>query len=380
MTYPVISRSASTSSRPRLVLHLGAPKTGSTSIQKQIQETFGKRDADVYSPSFSHTPAHDLALLSFDADRWNLFTAYEAENAGLRHSSPIQWQRHIDTLRIDFLKEITHSAARTLVMSSELLWFTLSEREIANLSSMLHSHFDEIVPFIYLRNPLDYAVSFWITRIGVGEFSSDLSLGEYGARFQSYVEALRIWSKEFAGKLNVLVYEDEVRRYGGVVESFFAHLHNIVDDTSVPPFVQEIRSNPSLSWQQARVLNLLNRYYPALDESGWVNRNRGGLRDEVRAATGGRDAYVPTIAELRSFAKGILSDAAELWERYGVSSTSWLRTLSSRPTRTSSVAYTREDRQVAELVLRGRGVHPDHSHEYTLIEQLAPFERAFPID
>lgn len=135
-----------------LYMHVGMPKSGSTSIQTSLfQNPDACQAADVFYPRLNWN--HSKPILSmFGDDTKTFITAY-----GNRYHYPIS-ASDLDSIRSRFLREIKDSDCSTHVISGESLQRMTPERCRA-LREMLAPLYDRIRILAYVRHPFGWASS-----------------------------------------------------------------------------------------------------------------------------------------------------------------------------------------------------------------------------
>lgn len=186
----------------RLVIHIGLHKTGTSSIQKFLH--------------VNHEALLEKGVLYPHAGRQrNDNTKESTSHLFLAWSTVGRYAQKYDIEVSDewwiaLLDEIERVKPRSTVLSSEFFWRATDE-EIQRIQSHTKRHATEIV--LYVRNPLDLAISLYKQGVKTGEISSDLS-DHFMSRLWAYdyESTVRRWEKAFGRELvNIHIYEKAKR-------------------------------------------------------------------------------------------------------------------------------------------------------------------------
>lgn len=193
--------------KKRIYVHIGAPKTGTTSIQSWLANN---RDTlnnfDVLYPA---------SLLS-GTFRYFLLTEV------LEGKMDVAWQ--------SVIKEIAESKYSTILLSSEALWYVFSatafpREKVGLIQDWLSGHSVTII--VYLRNPGDWCISRFKQKIK-GRIKWHKSFQEFiennVTNENLYSEGLKVWADIFGrDAVSVSVY-DQVKQEGKLIEHFLSQL------------------------------------------------------------------------------------------------------------------------------------------------------------
>ena len=223
--------------KPELILHIGLPKTGTTSIQ----HVFSRNRAALLEQSvlFPNSPGKlDHSLLP---------AAVLGEKLDTRHFWPPIWEGLSPAARIarfhrEFVEEMTSIPAhvRLVVISAEHCGvFLTTKRAVETLAEMVRPYFSRIRILAYLRRQDLYAASIYNQRLKVGTLvQPGLPSGSATNLFSYNYEALiGMWAAVFGeSTILVRVFEKSSLLHGDVVDDFMAtcgiHLDIRQDDPS----------------------------------------------------------------------------------------------------------------------------------------------------
>ncbi len=158
--------------------------------------------------------------------------------------------------RSDLANEIRSSCVNNWVISSEHLQSCLtSEDEILALRSELSKYFDKIDVLLYVRNPIDTAVSAWSTRIKCGVHSQGIPkpIDRRISTVCNHKKTITNWSRAFGRKsLNVRLFHANSLLDGNIIADFVSF---ILPGQDISFLDSPQRQNESLSALGATLLN-----------------------------------------------------------------------------------------------------------------------------
>lgn len=164
----------------RCWLHIGMPKTGSTSIQVYLdKQTKGKGWKYISLGGAASTNREMHAMFGTRPEKWYWFVK--------RGESKEQIARRGEMLRQRLAKTIRATDATDIILSAEVI--SLFERgAVEALHRFLSPLFDEIRVVAYVRPPVGFMVSYFQQRVkgGVGEFDITQTRPRYRRRFRHY--------------------------------------------------------------------------------------------------------------------------------------------------------------------------------------------------
>lgn len=246
----------------KLYLHIGIPKTGTTSIQVFLAEHSRRLvDQGIYVTQLCYANNHiEFAMLPMNFERASRRRAFrrELQLRGISTEKGFEkWkQRFLKNLRNDLAKAEVLGAEKYLA-SSEFLFF-LDQSEIQKLHEMLQALFSEMFVIVFVRDQLNQVESWYSQKLknGYGGSLSDF-LESYlqpdGAL--NWFQLDTNWSKGF-GHENVVVkvYESKTD-----VRATFASACGILP-TSIPER-QGDQANPAVSKLEASLLQLARKKF-----------------------------------------------------------------------------------------------------------------------
>lgn len=285
-----------------LILHIGTEKTGTTSIQEFLA---GNRDAllrkGIFVPRSLGEPAQRrLAVIANDDDFVDGFILREglAERA-VRVRTREKWRRK-------FVAEVERSAASRWIISSEHLSSRLFRpTEMQRLHDLLTPLFSRITVLVYLRDPLDAAVSLLSTKIKCGATTPRLPAPPTDSAACDdrswpsvchHRETLERWSAAFGECLSVRLFAPDTLEGGNILRDF-RHAAQIPDD---PEYALPPRHNESLSRAGIELLARVNRRVPVFVDDA-VHGPRGDLVAWFERHLSQQVRYTPSAREVADY-------------------------------------------------------------------------------
>lgn len=242
---------------PDLFLHIGTEKTGSTAIQRFLVEQHeALTQLNVHVPQcLGHAEHWLFPLLFYADDQLDDLT----ERAGFQRFSPVQRRAALGELQAALDHELKSTTAKTWIISSEHIHSRLLFRDggMEALVAFLRERFHRVQVIIYLREPLDAALSFWSTAVRNGAPLLVLPLPQPGYWHNlcdhcSTVKRLEHW---FPGAFLLRLYLPSEWKYCDVVSDF-------IEALGLPQYLFQPadapRVNQSLSWLALHMLARLN--------------------------------------------------------------------------------------------------------------------------
>jgi hypothetical protein len=290
---------------PRLILHIGTEKTGTTALQywlRDHKEELASHGVGLPS-SLGPTNHRRLPTSCFDLDRIDDFVIRSglASDADLRHQAYSQWQA-------SFLDEAVHSDLPLWVVSSEHCSSRLTrESELHRLKALLDRLGRAVEVVLYIREPLQTAISAWSTLVLNGGVplealpEPDHPLLQDKCNHRLLVER---WQRLFPSL--------RVRLYSRRLIEDFCDLIGVSGCSEFSGEPAHDALNRSLPHAAIVQIAQLNRAYPVYTGTQ-LNPERERRIADIMAATAGLEPYRPTSIEQSSFSS-YYADSCE-WVR-----------------------------------------------------------------
>lgn len=245
----------------RACIHIGMPKTATTSIQAAFFHTRAllESDADILYPG--KQPNHSQPLYSLFCD--NPLDYDNHIRAGIRTMERISAiNAENQTL---FERQITSSSARTVFLSGESLSL-LSEAGVSRFKRWLENFFSEFRIIMVLRDPVAWASSEAQKNIlgGSGTMARVLQhppLPRFRRRLEKFCQAFG------RDSIHLIDFHSARQGAGGIAGRF-------ADYFSLPPHVRQALAtatqhhNPSMSHEATLLISALNEAVPLKKKDG----------------------------------------------------------------------------------------------------------------
>ncbi len=187
----------------RLILHIGHPKTGTTTLQKTLQASRASlADAGILHPNTGSHHNHKVLLPYLTSTQDNLDS-----NSTKVANSQKQWG--------NVIKEVTTSKPNTVILSSEGFFSGMDVNAFNNFCSHVKSLASETVVAAYLREPASLALSRAQQNI---KRSPNFTLRPK----DYYRSSLEKFKNSGLGSMNVRVFDRKKLEEGDLVDDFFA--------------------------------------------------------------------------------------------------------------------------------------------------------------
>jgi len=297
--------------KPRLVLHIGTEKTGTTSIQEFLRINAGPYlGKGVVVPTYlGHSNHSLLPVIAYGDDRHDdLSLAYGLNDPQARTA------RREQTIQL-----LQESAAQhpdhTFVISSEHLQSRLTgAEEIDRLHHLLAPIFSSIQIVLYIRKPIDTAISSLSTGIKCGKTATRIPPPS-----DPYIEILCLhrqtverWAASFGiGTIRVRIFSRQHFVDGDLLKDF-ALISGIPfdQDLTMPP-----RTNEKLGFDGLRFLGAINDQIPYIADDRF-NPLRANLVTLFETYFCESPEYVPSEEEINRYAEHYRQSDAWMRERF----------------------------------------------------------------
>lgn len=248
----------------RAILHLGAEKTGSTTIQKFLDlnsEGLGKWGV-AFCASMGRPNNRKLCLYGMDCDRLTqLHKVFGLFDQGDREA-------FVTNQKEEFRREMEGipNEIHTVIFSNEHMRSNLVfEHEVRRIQDLLLPYFDDIIILVYLRRQVDLAVSHYSSFLRAGrDRQAVLPQIDENAGFFNYLTTLNLWGKVFGQEAVQLRIFDEREFFRHDLLEDFLHCCGLPDALNFRPVDKH---NRSLRPVAQEFLRSLNRHFPNSKET-----------------------------------------------------------------------------------------------------------------
>ena len=260
-----------TTKKKRIYIHIGTPKTGTTSIQEYL----ALNDQALYEEGF-------LVPKTSRRHKGNhtLFTNYcinRSQITAISIRNGIYTKKELAKFRRDFYtnlrKEISTFPGHSVVISNEQCYGRLTEpAEIQKLKALFDGIAESIQIIVYLREQTDMLCSFYSSQVKNAKTHTIETLEQFRAsELFDYYKKLTPWEEVFGLKnVSLRIFDKEKLAGGDAISDFCTLLGMPFYDT------RPERLNETLNAKQCEYLRLANYYLPFFYE-GRVNPMRSGL-------------------------------------------------------------------------------------------------------
>lgn len=288
----------------KAILHIGAEKTGSTTLQDFIQsntETLAERDIVLLRSTGADS---DRALATFAMSE-ELQDDHTRE-LGIEESEQRARWRHAVSRTLEAEMRTLPQETRCVLMSSEHLHSRLrSEADIVDLRELLDPWFSEFLIIAYLRRQDRLAVSWFSTYYKSGGTKHlaerHRQQANFDPHFYRYDELLGKWAAVFgAGSLRPRLFERSAFEGGNLLSDFLSvsGIGGRLEDFRTPE-----RRNAALNTEALELLRQFNQQFPSRDNDATARHCfllRLRLIEQLEASHSG-SPQVATEAEARAF-------------------------------------------------------------------------------
>ena len=249
----------------KIILHIGAPKTATTLIQRCLEKSSPAfADLGIYVCDFLGSSNHKLLAYTFreknDGDEIQ---------SKLRLHEPEMRKIAYSALREKFSDLISETSVKKLVISSEDLQSKLNKNDIKNLSKFFHELGFDVSVVLYIREQASAINSHFSTTlkssVDVIKMRPKLFTQEqFSASRYNYNLTIRLWRKYFPDNFKLLIYNKREFYQGSIIADFCFHSSipfDIMNSSYEKIKKSSFSRNASLTDVQVKVLNLFGKKY-----------------------------------------------------------------------------------------------------------------------
>ncbi|EAR17693.1 hypothetical protein WH7805_09194 [Synechococcus sp. WH 7805] len=284
-----------------LVLHIGTEKTGTTSIQEFLKKNMVRlRKNGVYIPQ--------SPMVGYGNHRWIPLIAnnddFSDDFAIIQEFKSLEDRKErINKKRNELIDECRNAAAscKTLIFTSEHFQSRLRGiEEIQRLKKLVEELASSIRILIYIRDPLQTAVSLLSTAIkGGGTLVGLPSPQQQSIEYLcNHAQTIRRWHECFPdAEIIVRRFERSFLEKGDVVIDFCSQ---VIDEFSENEYELLNRSNETLSLSGMALLRKLNLEYPKFVDNK-SNQMRGQISRFIMNNTNDGSRFLPCRDEFEAY-------------------------------------------------------------------------------
>lgn len=237
----------------KLTLHIGLPKTGSSTIQTFLHAQHKEvRKQSIAIPTclgpYSH---YKMALMFYSTSHKIDFLAKKNNLDSVEKRLRFKAQ-----MEIRLKEELENKPTKNWLISSEFLQHCLqNEYEITSLAEMLREYFNEINLLLYVRKPIHAAVSMMSTEVKMGKPRFAIERPAYYRNLCNHQQTITMWQQAFQPNHFKISDFDLQQKLGTLLQDFCKNTGIAWRDS----FGQTQRSNQSLSLDGLQIITSLNR-------------------------------------------------------------------------------------------------------------------------
>lgn len=321
----------------QLILHIGHPKTGTTSLQRTylrhrkdmaargVLYPYLNRESDRHSALIPALIGHDLVTgdVAF-SPHW--------PGGDVMGQSEYMWQ--------DVLRQIDDVQPHTVVLSGEGFFMLQRSWQMDALRARLEAQFDKIIVVAYLRSPQARFLSSY--QQGLKTAGNQAYLHQ-----RPYMGVIRTWDMFGPGQMGLHVFDRDQLTGGDVVQDFTTRYTPDVLDLVKTVSGREL--NTSIS---AEAMAVMQRHIPLVDHL--KDADRRNAWQPVREVMLHLDQTIPGFTRPR-----LLPEAAEIIQRRSMD-IRWMRS-------DYGITFSDVDYAIVSTVDKNRKYHPQ-------VEDLCPID------
>jgi hypothetical protein len=262
-------------------LHIGTQKTGTTSLQNFLSANRGRllEQGFLYPSSPGGVNHVGITAYSRDEDKIDLIR----KRCGIESSDDVRaYRRRLGQELSDEIQE--HHPAVVILSNEHLSARVRTPAEIGRVEQLCRSFADRVTIVVYLRNQIDYLVSWYNTLVKAGNSKPFDSFGVRRIERQvDYARMLAPWSRLFGMEnMRVRRFEAHEMEGGDVLEDFAS-----IVGFKTKGFARADRLNKSLDAEAVEFLRRFNAHFPRTKgERG--NPERADVVEVLLAHPGGQ--------------------------------------------------------------------------------------------
>jgi hypothetical protein len=289
-------------------LHIGTQKTGTTSLQNFLSANREQllKQGFLYPSSPGDVNHVGMTAYSRDEDKIDLIR----KRCGIESSAEVRaYRRRLGQELSDEIEECRPSA---VILSNEHLSARVrTPIEIRRVEQLCRSFADRVTIVVYLRNQIDYLVSWYNTLVKSGNSRPFDGLGVRRIERQvDYARMLAPWSRLFGVEnMRVRRFEAQDMKGGDILADFAS-----VVGFETKGLARADRLNQSLDAEGVEFLRRFNSHFPRIKgERG--NPERAGVVDFLLAQRGGEGFRISRV-KAAEIEEGFRESNREVSEKY----------------------------------------------------------------
>jgi hypothetical protein len=284
--------------KPYVILHIGLPKTGTTAIQRTLNDFLEDPSFEYFRVGGAKNCNHLYTLFSNQPERF-----HEHRRLG---SNPAQILALNQSLEQELLNQLDKHRDKNCIISGEA-FVSLKESELLNFRNFLNRYFTQILVVGYVRTPRSAIESGFQQDLRSSEFSERLTRNPF-VNLKDFERFDRVFGKE---NVKLWKFDRASLLHGDVVEDFCHRL-----GIKMPTERQNEPYNESLSAPALKLLYTYRTFYPCGKGKAAVEANQR-LVGALRKIKGKKLRISPKV--IGPFLDQLREQIATIEERIGAS-------------------------------------------------------------
>lgn len=256
----------------KLVIHIGTPKTGTTSIQKTLGVSNKRlREYGLFYPDikpFNHSDTF-VPIIVENPDDFVMFKIRDLT------------EKKVEMYKEMWIREFSNPEPGCYIVSAESLSI-VNKKEVSNVKEFVSQYFDEVKIIVYVRELTAFISSLIQQHIKIGttSYSIEELLALYSSEQSpySYTNCIKHWLEVF-GEQNVIVRPFSKKSF--YKEDLIQDFLNVIGFSHVDmKSLTNIYANQSIGYNGVLILSALQQKYPCV-VNGKINENRGLVRTGI---------------------------------------------------------------------------------------------------
>ncbi len=260
--------------KPKLILHIGTEKTGTTTIQSFLRINKDKlANLNFIFPTMLGAPSHQeftfLGYHDLQNDDISKIAISSSPNKKVAREKIIS--------KIENLIKKRNSSNDTWIISSEHLSSRILDKKgIEKIKNIIDKYFCSVQIIVYLREPLSAAVSSRSTMIRSGSFDVEFNFDNPGGngyaekRICDHKKILQLWMNTFGKeKIKVRLFDRNRFKKGNLLSDFCLSVG--IGDISNDEFQIPSNKNETLSLKSSFILQEINK---CLNQKNFITQRR----------------------------------------------------------------------------------------------------------
>ena len=262
----------------KIIIHIGMPKTGSTTIQEYLKENKEQLyEKGYFIPSFYGSGVNSWPL-TFNFMNENKF---QKKCKRLDHLN-LSIKLTQDNLKVFYEKQFSdykdnHSGKILLTSSEDYFGELKSFNEVSKFKYFLSKFFNQVEIILYIRNPLSKAISCLSEDVKKGKIRNQIFKGE-NMSIYSYKRLILNWLECFPkANFKLALFQTEDLICNDLISDFLVKIGLF---SSYSPFKKKVK-NKSLNFKSILILSEINKKISAEGRNLIAKKNLIDLLDTI---------------------------------------------------------------------------------------------------